>query len=98
VRDQIKGVALLAPGRQAAFEFHLSNWMGGDDGPSYPVQPEVIRIQEPEIICFYGRTETDSLCPLLDSGRVMVMELKGGHHFGGDYEPLIQAIVSQIAR
>jgi type IV secretory pathway VirJ component len=95
VREQVKGVVLLAPGRQAAFEFHLSNWMGGGDSPSYPVQPEVVRIEGPEIICFYGRTETDSLCPLLDAGRVKVMELKGGHHFGGDYATLIQAIVAQ---
>ena len=63
-RDQVKCVALLAPGRQTAFEFHLSNWMGGGGGATYPIQPEVARMAGPEIICFYGRTETDSLCPL----------------------------------
>ncbi len=36
IRDQVKGVALLAPGRQAAFEFHLSNWMGGGKADTYP--------------------------------------------------------------
>ena len=98
LRDQVKCVALLAPGKQTAFEFHLSNWMGGGEGATYPVQPEVDRIEGPEIICLYGRTEADSLCPLLDAGRVKVMEMKGGHHFGGDFEPLIQAIISQIER
>ena len=93
--DQVKGVTLLAPGKQTAFEFHLSNWMGGGGGATYPIQPEVARMVGPEIICFYGRTETDSLCPLLDAGRVKVVELKGGHHFGSDYATLIQAIVAQ---
>ncbi len=94
-RDQVRGVALLAPGRQAAFEFHLSNWMGGGGGATYPIQPEVARMAGPEIICFYGQTDTDSLCPLLDAGRVKVVELNGGHHFGGDYATLIQAIAAQ---
>jgi len=98
VRDQVKCVALLAPGRQTAFEFHLSNWLGGGGGATYPVQPEVDRIEGPGIICMYGQTEADSLCPLLDAGRVKVMEMKGGHHFGGNYDPLIRAIVSQVTR
>ncbi len=98
VRDQVKCVALLAPGRQTAFEFHLSDWMGGGGGATYPTQPEVARMAGPEIICVYGRTETDSLCPLLDNGRVKLVELKGGHHFGGDYATLIQAIVAQAGR
>ena len=95
VRDQVNVVTLLAPGRQTAFEFHLSNWMGAGGGVTYPVQPEVARIEGPEIICIYGQMETDSLCPLLGTGRVKVMELKGGHHFGGEYNTLIQAIVAQ---
>ncbi len=94
-RDQVRGIALLAPGRQAAFEFHLSTWMGGGGGATYPIHPEVEKMVGPEIICFYGQTETDSLCPLLDTGRVKVMQLKGGHHFGGDYEALVQTIVAQ---
>ncbi|WP_372683183.1 AcvB/VirJ family lysyl-phosphatidylglycerol hydrolase [Desulfosarcina sp.] len=96
-RDQIRGIALLAPGRQAAFEFHLSTWMGGGGGATYPIQPEVEKMVGPEIICFYGQTETDSLCPLLNTGQVKVVELKGGHHFGGDYDTLIQAIVAQAS-
>jgi type IV secretory pathway VirJ component len=98
VRDQVKCVALLAPGRQTAFEFHLSDWMGGGGGATYPTQPEAARMAGPEIICVYGRTEADSLCPLLDNGRVKLVELKGGHHFGGDYATLIQAIVAQAGR
>ena len=46
-------------------------------------------------MCFYGATETDSLCPRLDAGRVKIIRLEGGHHFGGDYDRVVRAIVSQ---
>jgi len=95
IREQVRSVALLAPGRQATFAFQLSDWLGGGEAAGHPVKPEAAKIVGPEILCLYGQTETDSLCPLLDTGRVKVMGLKGGHHFGGDYGPLIQAIVAQ---
>jgi type IV secretory pathway VirJ component len=95
VRDQVTCVALLAPGKQTAFEFHLSDWMGGGSAETHPTQPEVERISGPKVMCFYGATETDSLCPRLDAGRVKIIRLEGGHHFGGDYDRVVRAIVSQ---
>jgi len=34
----------------------------------------------------------------VDKERVKVFELKGKHHFGGDYELIIRSIVSQSDR
>jgi type IV secretory pathway VirJ component len=97
IRDQVRAVALLAPGRRATFAFHLSSWLGGEDADGQPVEPEVTKIKGAQILCFYGRTETDSLCQLFDGGRVKITAMEGGHHFGGKYKTLIQAIVNQAA-
>jgi type IV secretory pathway VirJ component len=98
LREQVSAVALLAPGRKASFAFHLANWLGGGEDEGQPIKPEVAKIEGPEIICIYGQTETDSLCPQLAGGRVDIIAMEGGHHFGGDYETLIRTLVAHAGR
>jgi type IV secretory pathway VirJ component len=42
----------------------------------------------------YGEDESDSLCPQLDPRKVMVVKLKGGHHFDGNYAGLARTILA----
>lgn len=97
-RAQVTAVGLLAPGYRTAFAFHLSNWIGGDTGDTLPVQPEVERISVLPVICAYGKSDKESLCPALDPKRITVMALSGGHHFGGDYDTIIEALVSRAEK
>lgn len=97
--SKVAQVVLLNPGRRASFEFHLSDWLGGSDRDGVPIAPELEQIQGPELICIYGEDEGDSLCrePGL-GGRVRIVPLAGGHHFGGDYDQLAALILGKPAR
>ncbi|BBO75595.1 virulence protein [Desulfosarcina widdelii] len=95
LRALVRCVVLLAPGRQTSFEFHLSNWIGGPSSDTFAVQPEIERISGPSLLCLYGAQDKESVCPLLAEGSAQIEELKGGHHFGGDYGALVQKIIAR---
>lgn len=95
VRAVIPRVILLGLGERAAFEFHVTAWLGKDDG--MPVTPELQRMRTAHplvrLLCVYGREEADSLCPQLDASLVEALELPGGHHFDVDYDQLAQRLI-----
>ncbi len=93
-RATVRLVALLGPSREADFEFHLSDWLGGfSHRGSLPVRPALEKLRGVPILCFYGEDESDSLCHDLDAGLARCIPLGGGHHFGGDYESIAAAII-----
>jgi type IV secretory pathway VirJ component len=93
IRRKVTEVALLSPSRAVEFEFHLTDWLGGgSDG--YPVLPEIEKLNGMGLICFYGEDETDALCRDIPAGLAKVVKLKGKHHFGGDYRPIVDEILS----
>jgi type IV secretory pathway VirJ component len=97
LQSRIALIALLAPSRETAFEFHLSDWIGGSDRfRQYPVAPEVARLQGLRILCLYGDREKDSLCRDPLSGLVTKIVLSGGHHFGGDYAEIADDILREL--
>jgi type IV secretory pathway VirJ component len=92
----LRGVALLGPGKSAAFEFHISYWLGGSSGSAYPVLPEIERISTEKLLCVYGEEETDSLCRELPEGKGKAVMMKGSHHFGGNYQALVDAVLAEL--
>jgi type IV secretory pathway VirJ component len=94
IRSQVVKVALLGLSDSADFEFHLSDWTGGERDDSLPVRPEVEALQDRPILCVYGREEEDSLCPQLATPNLTRFETGGGHHFGGEVESVATAILS----
>ncbi len=83
---------LIGAGRAAAFEFHVANWVGGASaGPL--LQPEIDKLSAADTLCFYGDDDEDSICPAAGAAHVRVIQLPGGHHFGGDYTRLGQLIL-----
>ncbi len=96
--QQVTAVALLGPSKTVNFEFHLSDWLGGNSRPGLPVEPELSKIKGIKVLCLYGKEEHDSLCPMLpkDDRQFKIISLSGGHHFGGDYDKLAQLIFSEI--
>lgn len=92
-RRDVALAAILGMSEHALFEFHMSSWISDDNsGPA--TLPEVDRISGIPVLCVYGEQESDSLCPKLDAHKFMVVKLKGGHHFDGDYAGLAKTILS----
>jgi len=97
-RQRIVEVALLGPGPEVSFEFHLTEWLGYiSDKDRYQVEPEIEKLKGFRVLCFYGRDEKDALCPRIETGIVQLQPMAGGHHFDGDYGK-IAAIILQAGR
>ena len=93
---QLRLIALLGPGLQVDFEFHLSDWLEDATRPtSRPVLPEVEKLRGRGILCVYGQQEPASLCPRLAPGLAVLDPRPGAHHFGGDYEAIARRILSE---
>lgn len=94
-RERTRMVALLSLSQTAVFEFHLQNWLGGDQD-AVPVAPELLRMKGVRGICVYGADETDSLCAQPAAKSLQVLKLSGGHHFDGDYARLASLLLSHM--
>ena len=92
-RARVAGVGLLGLSDTAAFEFHVSSWLGGGGDPQRPTAPEVARLTVP-VTCVHGANESDSGCLALKSGAVRVLAVGSGHHFGGDYARLAELLLA----
>jgi type IV secretory pathway VirJ component len=96
LRERVRAVALIGPGTHAEFEFHVTDWIPGSHASrGAPILPEALKIEGLRVICFRGTEETESLCPALPPGRAEQVSLSGGHHFGGDYRAIGEAILGE---
>ncbi|WP_333623058.1 virulence factor family protein [Stenotrophomonas indicatrix] len=92
-RAGVERIVLLSVGRNADFEFHVSNWLGGGGG-GLPIAPEVAKLPAARTLCVYGDKDEDALCPdLPGNDGVHKVKLPGDHHFGGDYDRLAEVIL-----
>jgi type IV secretory pathway VirJ component len=89
---RVAGVSLLGLSDTAAFEFHVSSWLGGGGDPDRRTGPEVARMTVP-VTCVEGADDSDSACRAAEGPRVRVVPVAGGHHFGGDYARLAEIIL-----
>ena len=94
---QVSSVSLLGLSDTAAFEFHVSSWLGGGGDPHHPTAPEVARMTVP-VTCVHGADEKDSACLALKGSHVRVVPMGSGHHFAGNYAGLVELILSPAAR
>ncbi len=95
LKAKVDTVALLGLDEGVNFEFHFSDWLASNDVGEYKVTPEIKKLKEMNVVCIYGADEVDSACKKLDKTLVNVLELPGGHHFGGDYQALASLILDQ---
>lgn len=94
MRSRVALVTLLGPAREASFEIHLTDWLPGSVAPeSRPILPEAQNLRGQQILCVYGAAEADSLCPTLPKDSAIVDKRPGGHHFGGEYEEIVERIL-----
>jgi len=82
VRSRVKLVALLEPGT------HLE---------SIPTLPEASKLQGLEVVCVYGRKESNMLCPQMppEAGSVIVTD--GNHHLDKDYVLLTDLLLERAS-
>lgn len=92
----VEVMALLGPSRSTAFEFHVTDWIGGSAGDTHPVLPEVKKLAGHPLLCLYGKEEDDSLCPLLQQLKAETFAFGGAHHFGGNYEAVADRILNAL--
>lgn len=95
VRSWITVVALLGPEPLIDFRFHPWWDVFHRAEPQVPVEPELARLRGDNVVCVYGLREKSSLCPLLDRGAFTVISQPGGHHFGGHYAAIVEAILAR---
>jgi type IV secretory pathway VirJ component len=89
---RIRSVSLLGLSDTAAFEFHVSSWLGGGGDTRHPTVPEVARMTVP-VTCVHGTDERDSACLALKGPHVQILPVGSGHHFGGNYGRLVELIL-----
>lgn len=98
LKQTIIASVLLGVEAHIEFQFKVADWLAGNKNDmSLPVIPEVEKLAGKHLACIYGEDEKDtSICPELDPKRFTVIQMKGGHHFGGDYQKLAQIILDQV--
>jgi type IV secretory pathway VirJ component len=94
LKTKVNTVVLLGLEGDVNFEFHLADWLSSNGDGEYKVIPEVQKLTGMNVVCIYGADEADSACKKLDKTLVNVVELPGGHHFGGDYQALASEILN----
>jgi type IV secretory pathway VirJ component len=96
-REMVGLTTLLGISDNAAFEFHVANWLGNFSG-GLPTAPELERWSGSPYLCLYGADDADSACKQLTGHDGSAFEMPGGHHFGGDYSEIADEILSRLPK
>jgi type IV secretory pathway VirJ component len=91
LKARISLIGLMGVETRYDMEFHVSEWIPGKP-EGVPVLPELRKLKGLPIVCVYGSDEKGSLCPELDKSWAETKLFRGGHHFGGDYKALADAL------
>lgn len=94
LKARVTHVALVGPSDNATFEFHLSDWFGGRAAPAHPTVPEIARLGV-AVTCVFAEDESDSVCRRVTASTVRAVAIGRGHHFSGEYDRIVQAILRE---
>ena len=93
-RAMTRMIVLMSLGKQADYEFHVSNWVVSDHS-GLPIAPDIEKLPVATTLCIYGVDDDDSICPTLPSEYHRI-GLPGDHHFNDDYRLLSRMILGQL--
>ena len=97
LRSRVDGVVLLGMEHTASFEFHLLDLVKTVNRASdIPVKPYIDRIAGTKVVCIYGSTESDTVCPQLDPARVTLVKREGDHHFDRNYPAIANTVMEVL--
>lgn len=94
--DQVKLMAFLGIEHRADLEFRVTDWLNARRDAMYDLGSEVQKLAGRRMLCVWGTKEGDTLCPDLPRGLAETVELKGGHHFDGDFAGLARLILDRV--
>ncbi len=98
LKARVTTVVLLGLDGTVDFEFHVADRLSSRNAGAQEVLPEVRKITSLNVLCVYGADERDSGCRKLDPSVARVVEMKGGHHFAGEYQKLAALILEHSKR
>ncbi len=97
LRDRVAMVVMLGPTDETMFEYHFMDWLFSTKGrPTYDVMGEIGKIQGPRVLCVTSVLDRECICEKLDTSRVTVLKLPGGHHYSNRFIRLTEAILEQL--
>jgi type IV secretory pathway VirJ component len=98
--EQIRLIALLGLSHDAAFEIHVSGWLGRSaSSDALDLAPELRKLDRSRVQCFFGVEEQEeSGCTDPALAGAELVKTAGGHHFDGDYVRLARKILEGAAR
>lgn len=99
LKQKVAQVTLLALSHQVDYEVSVSGWLGtgSADGKKDPLS-DIAKIDPSLVQCAFGTDEEDDACRDLVGSKVETMEIKGGHHFDGNYPALAQRIMDGLTK
>ena len=92
---RVSRIVMMGPSGAADFRFHPTEWLGKPSPDSLPVLPELAKLRGRKILCAYGRTEKNSLCPRLPNGLADLLIRSG--KVGNDYGPIADWILAEAS-
>ena len=95
VRDMVGLTALLGISDNALFEFHVGTWLG-NASRGVPTAPELQHWSGAPYLCLYGASDRDAACAQVTGKDGTLIEMPGGHHFGGNYARIAAEIFSRL--
>jgi type IV secretory pathway VirJ component len=101
VTPDFAGLVLVAPGPFATWEVSPMDWLRQKEKPSPDqVRPRIESLGAGlPLLCVYGAEDRESACQgLATTPAHLVRALDGGHHFGGDYDVIADAVAGFIEK
>ena len=92
-RNKVALLVEIGPSKTADFYFHLSSWFGFASENSLPVLPQLERITTIPLLSVVGDDDNETIGRNLHMPNVTPLEVKAGHRVGGNYDPILQAIL-----
>jgi type IV secretory pathway VirJ component len=87
IKEDIRSIVLIGAEPYTDFKIHISSWFEKSEG-TYPVLPEVLKLNKIKVLCVCGEKENNSICNKIKKGEARIRILKGGHHFNWNYKAL----------
>ena len=96
VRAHVKLLALVSPLAWGSLRFTPAAWIDLPPRGAQAVAPALSALKPTTVLCLYGETDRASACPSFAPGLVHAVPIGGGHHFGGDYRSVGEAILAAL--
>jgi type IV secretory pathway VirJ component len=99
LRARVRLIVLMGPSESANFELHFANLLGKETWKDdIPTLPEIDKIRNVAVLCFYGTDDTANLCGRLASRGIRTIPIQGGHRFGRSYGPIVDTLLAELGR